>query len=134
MGLRKFLNDENGAVTVEFVLWVPVFLMLIAAAVDLSTLFMNQSNLWHVTRDAARIVSRHGMTPAEAETYLKNNGTISSFIADPANDVDVSLDSSNLYVTASVDATLTELDVFGFFNFTPNFVINASVTLAMEPR
>ena len=43
--IRDF-DDESGATTVEFVLWVPVFMFILMITVDVSLLFLRQSNLW----------------------------------------------------------------------------------------
>ena len=69
--MKRFMSQENGSTTVEFVLWLPLLVAVLIVAVDASVLYMRQSNLWQVSRDTARIVSRHGMTELVAEAYAR---------------------------------------------------------------
>ncbi len=54
-------------------LWLPLMMALILIAADATTVFMRQSHMWQVSRDTARIVSRHGMTEAAAEDYINRS-------------------------------------------------------------
>ena len=56
--LRTFGKKEDGSVTIEFVLWLPLLMALVLMATDASVAFMRQSHMWQVSRDTARIVSR----------------------------------------------------------------------------
>ena len=55
--ISRFAKDESAAVTVEFVLWVPVFVLILAITVDASVLFLTQANLWSIARDTTRQMS-----------------------------------------------------------------------------
>ncbi len=48
-----FLRDETGAVTIEFVLWVPIFVGLLVFVTDASIIYLTHSDMWSVTRDLA---------------------------------------------------------------------------------
>lgn len=55
--ISRFAKDESAAVTIEFVLWVPVFVLILAITVDASVLFLTQANLWSIARDTTRQMS-----------------------------------------------------------------------------
>jgi len=61
----RFVKDETGSVTIEFVLWVPVFVVILAITVDATILFMTQANLWSIARDTTRQMST-GMYPTNS--------------------------------------------------------------------
>ena len=55
--LDSFIRDEKGAVTIEFVLWVPVIMALVAIVIDATTIYITHSEMWNVARDTARRMS-----------------------------------------------------------------------------
>lgn len=125
---KSFRGDERGGVTVEFVLWAPVFAALIAGATDISLAFMNQSNFWNVARDTARIVSRHGMDVDEAKAYAESNAVFAN--AEPT--ALVTIDGNEVIVT--ITAPATTIDAFGIFGIFKDTVIKAEVRHNLEPR
>ena len=123
-----FARDENGGVTVEFVLWAPVFCALIAGAVDISLAFMNQSNFWNVARDTARLVSRHAMDADEAKAYAESNAIFGK--TEPT--ATVTIDTNEVIVT--ITAPATTVDAFGIFGIFEGTTIKAEVRHNLEPR
>jgi len=71
--VRRFVQmvrDEQGAVTIEFVLWVPIITGLLVTAIDATTLYVTHTEMWNVARDTARrMVTGKFRTEAEAEAY-----------------------------------------------------------------
>lgn len=134
--IRDF-GDESGATTVEFVLWVPVFMLILMLTVDVSLLFLRQSNMWQVARDTARQVSIGQLTTkAKAEEYAELKGTFGGDT--PAADVEI--DTTYRWVRVNISVPMREVGVFGIFKVggrvitiggTGNLV--ASVTHRLEP-
>lgn len=54
MGLKRAIRDETGNVTVETVLWLPVYMFLLTLVFDSSMVFFNQSNILRAMQDANR--------------------------------------------------------------------------------
>lgn len=127
-GRESFRSDERGGVTVEFVLWAPVFAALIAGATDITLAFMNQSNFWNVARDTARIVSRHAMTVDEAKAYAESN----AIFANATPTAVVTVDATEVVVT--ITAPATTIDAFGIFGIFKDTTIKAEVRHRLEPR
>jgi len=67
--VQRFSKDEDGAITIAFVLWVPVFVAILALTVDATTLFISQANMWSVARDTSRFMAVGLYSDAEAEAY-----------------------------------------------------------------
>ena len=125
--LRKFRDDTNGSISVEFILWLPMVAFLLLVAVDASMAFMRQSHQWQVSREAARIVSRYGMDEATAEAYVAQEASINGV---PPT-VDVKFELANVVVeTAMPMAAMTP---FGTLGFLAGDDISIRVTHAMEP-
>ena len=125
---KSFRDDERGGITVEFVLWAPVFAALIAGATDITLAFMNQSNFWNVARDTARIVSRYAMTVDEAKSYAEENAVF----ANAAPTAVVTVDATEVIVT--ITAPASTIDAFGIFGIFKDTTIKAEVRHRLEPR
>lgn len=126
--MKRFMSREDGSTTIEFVLWLPLLVGVLMVAVDASVLYMRQSNLWQVSRDTARIVSRHGMTEGVAEAYARSEVQFGDYVPN----VDVEIDGQ--LVTVTMSASLDQISPLGIFNFAVGEQLVASITHAMEPR
>lgn len=113
--------------TIEFVLWLPLLTSLFLIATDATVAFMRQSQMWQVSRDTARIVSRHGMTEQAAETYAIENAAFGSTV--PAVDVE----TNGMEVTVEIVTPASAMTVFGTLNFAMGTNIVTRVVHAMEP-
>lgn len=125
--LRRFRKETEGSVTIEFVLWVPVFMGLILLAADTSIAFMRQTDLWNLSRDTARIVARHGMDEAEASEFIR--AQLGKVKVEPEIHVVISEDT----VQVQIAAAARDMAPFGILGFTGASRFVASVTQVMEP-
>lgn len=55
--LKRRLRDEDGGATVELVLVLPVFLLIVGLIVDASMIFYRQSQTFRIVQDANRSLS-----------------------------------------------------------------------------
>lgn len=125
---RSFRRDEEGNTTIEFVLWFPLLVFLILFATDVTMAFMRQSHVWQVSRETARIVSRHGMDEAAAESFAQAKGTMGTSVPD----VDVSFEGTDVVVVMSLPtATLTPFNTLGLV---VGNRVTTRVTHTMEPQ
>lgn len=113
--IRNF-SDDSGATTVEFVLWVPVFMFILMITVDVSLLFLRQSNLWYVARDAARHASLRQFDEfadptAALQTYAEDRGT---FGGDRPSAAGTIIEAST--VTVILRVPMREVGIFGILN------------------
>lgn len=81
--LRSFLRCEAGAITLDFVIWVPVFCAILAFAADVSLTFYGYSRMWDVARDTGRRVATGQFDATEGQVYaLQQLPLTSSFTVD----------------------------------------------------
>ena len=125
--VAAFVSVTRGSVTVEFVMWVPVFCGLLMLFADTSLTYMNQSNFWNVGRETARIVARHGFDAQAAVSFAEAHASFGHYTPT----AEVTIDGSTVTVTITADARAMSL--FGILNFTRNQTIEASVTDVLEP-
>ena len=125
--LRRFRLEEDASVTIEFVLWLPLLCFLFLIATDATVAFMRQSQMWQVSRDTARIVSRHGMTTSVAETYARENAAFGN--TTPL----VLVQTSGTQVMVAIQTPADEMTIFGTLNFALGDNVTTRVIHAMEP-
>lgn len=70
--LRRFRRSEDGSFTLEFVIWMPMFAILLAIIMNLSMMFYYESQMLRVAQDATRSFSLGRMTSDEAEAFIAN--------------------------------------------------------------
>ena len=73
--LRGYRDDEDGSHTIEFVLWVPIFILILSLVVDVCFLFLAQSRMFDVASDATRQLAIGRKTPSEARQYAIDNAS-----------------------------------------------------------
>jgi len=61
---------EDGSVSVEFVLWLPVLFFFILLVTDASAAFVAQAKMWHVAGDISRAIATGRITISEAHQFL----------------------------------------------------------------
>ncbi len=125
--LLSFVNRSEGGVSVEFVLWMPVFVGLIAVIADASFMFMRQANFWNVSRDTARIVSRHALDAEEAEAYARDMARFGSYSPD------VKVLVGDQTVTVTISGKAEAMAPFGVLGFAIGDTVSARVTQSLEP-
>jgi len=127
-GVTKFLRDEHGSATIEFVLWVPVFVVILVAATDATILYLHHTEMWNVSRDVARRVAVGDMSEADAvnvvgtEMYLYS----SAYTVSTSNPTD-------LDVSIQIQTSIADASVFGFFKPVLGRYLTATVTMRREP-
>lgn len=62
----SFQCDERGVISVESVLWVPIFLVFFALIADVSLMFHGQAKGMRIVQDANRLASTGILVDAEA--------------------------------------------------------------------
>ncbi len=123
-----FLRDETGAVTIEFVLWVPIFVGLLVLVTDASIIYLTHSEMWNVARDTTRRMTTEQITTkAEARNYAAAHLFLGArtYVIDPDFGGDM-----NVTIAIGLD----DAAIFGFFfKSILGQSLVASVTMRREP-
>ena len=127
-GVRRLLTSEDGNMSIEFVIAVPLFVAMITGAVDVSRLFITQANYYSAARDTARVVARSAMTEDSAEAFAASR--VAQVSGTPAS-TNVTIDSST--VTVSISTPIADLGKFHFLDALDLGTLNATVSHALEP-
>lgn len=72
--VTRFLREEQGAVTIEFTVFVPLFIFLFLFMTDAAVIYFTYSQMYNVARDLARKMSIGQITTqAQAQQYAAEN-------------------------------------------------------------
>jgi len=100
----KFARGEDGSATIESVLWIPVFVWLLALIVNVSMVVFEKNQAYRVVQNANRILSTGYMqSEAEAEAYIRSK------IAHIAPDATVSTRIVDGLVTSEITYQVSDL-------------------------
>lgn len=69
--LNRFHRSDDGSFSIEGVIWVPLFVVTLAAIIDLSLVFHHRADLAHTVHQINRAVAvGHFADAGEAQAYL----------------------------------------------------------------
>lgn len=128
LSVGRFLRDERGSATIEFVLWVPVFAFILMATVDATILYLHHTEMWNVARDVARRVAVGDITEAQAKDVIANE----LFLTTTSYTVATS-DPKDLDVKIMIQASMADASVFGIYNAIVGRNLTALVIMRREP-
>lgn len=127
--LRAFLCEDQGAVTIEFVLWVPIVLGLLITAIDATTLYVTHTEMWNVARDTARrMVTGKIRTLEDAEAYAIN----AMSLRDAPYAVKAIYDKDNV-VEFQMAIGVNEISIMGYGSPIVIFGTEVAARVAMRP-
>ncbi|MFY0691606.1 MAG: pilus assembly protein [Paracoccaceae bacterium] len=103
--MKRWLKDESGTATIEAVLWIPLYVVVLTFIADVSAIFHNQAQVMRIMQDGNRQYSVGRIaTPEATETFIEEqlagfadnavatteviDGVIHSSVAVPSSDLD----------------------------------------------
>ena len=84
--VSKFIQNEAGAVTVEFTTLVVAFVMMLVFFTDASIIYLTRTEMWNVARDITRKMSVEQITTvAEVQDYAAQHMLLGGrdYVVDP---------------------------------------------------
>lgn len=127
--LQGFLGDEQGAVTIEFVTLVPMFVLLLMFFTDASILYLTHSDMFNTARDIARRMSTEQITTVEeARDYAMESLQLYNRV------YVLTTDPSLADMTVTISVGVRDAAIFGAF-LAPVLgrTLSASATMRREP-
>jgi Flp pilus assembly protein TadG len=103
--ILNFLRDDRGSQSIEFILWVPIFVGLLIIVMDATTLYITQTEMENVARDTARRMIK-GLPSDLAETHAYNAmslrdagySVVAKFDPDSGADVTISVQTGTISI------------------------------------
>lgn len=124
--MRRF-RREDGAVTVEAVLWVPFFFVLLTLVADAALIFYGQAQALQVAQDANRGFSTGAFTSADEAT---------DFIEASLERISPNASAQTVFndgiVTTVISLPAADLDAVGFFTSFSSFEMQVVSQMVQE--
>ena len=108
--LKRFVQDNQGAVTVEAVVWLPIYLLFFGLIADVSMMFHGQARAQRIAYDANRQVSI-GALGSESAVEQAVLARVKAFC--PGAKVNTTFGASTVATTVTMPAK--DLTVIGTF-------------------
>ena len=115
-GFAAFRRTEDGAATVEFVLWLPVIAFLFALVADTAMIFGGQAQVLRVVQDANRAMSI-GLVRTVGDTQ----SMIRAGIVNIAPNASVATTMNAGVIRSTVSIPVTDLTATGLVDSFTNF-------------
>ncbi len=119
--LLQFRSSESGAITVESVLWLPIYLLFFALIADVSMMFHSQAKAMRIVQDANRLASFQIYTTAE-EVEANVTARVQTFSENATVETMLGTDA----VATSVSMPVTDIAIIGFMGQLMKFDITVS--------
>ncbi len=119
--LLQFRSSESGAITVESVLWLPIYLIFFALIADVSMMFHSQAKAMRIIQDANRLASFQIYTTAE-EVEANVKARVQTFSENASVETKLGTDA----VATSVSMPVTDIAIIGFMGQLMKFDITVS--------
>jgi Flp pilus assembly protein TadG len=113
-----FLRREDGAVTVEAVLWLPIFIAIFALIVDATMIMSGQAQALRVVQDANRLVSV-GSIKSEEDTRT----FIQTRLSGLSDNIDVQSGVAQGIITTNITMPSRDLVASGLLNVFANITV-----------
>jgi Flp pilus assembly protein TadG len=125
--IRRMMRREDGSVTVEVVLWLPVLLFLLAVTADASLIFGTRAQILRVVQDANRAASIGRLRDEDATIkYIKDN------IGVYADKATVTTEFVSGVVSSTVVIPSYKLTATGFFSGFAGFNVTVNTQHRLE--
>ena len=113
---KRFCKSEDGSVTVEAMLWIPMFAVFFLSIADVALIFYGQSQMFRVAQDGNRLLSIGRLTDEdETEAYITAR---MAEIGKPVR-VETSISADNV-ITTVVKGITGDFDAVGVFGVLTN--------------
>jgi Flp pilus assembly protein TadG len=125
---RAFCKDQEGSSSLETIIWMPVFALVLAVVTNISLVFFQESQMLRVAHDANRAFSLGRMSgPGDAETYVKAK------LAYLGTELQVASNYNNGYITTRIQVPAVELMPLAFMRSSfSNMTITVSSSQIVE--
>lgn len=127
--LTRFRDEEDGAATIEMLIWVPTFIFLFVMISDASFIYYGKSQTMRVMQDGNRALSVGAIVDEEA---LIDRVTTQMTDMGYAGTVTAVIDSATGIVTTTVAVAANELTAVGSIPGLSNFDIVISSSHYLE--
>ncbi len=125
-GLRRFIEDEHAAVTIEFVTVFPMFVFLTFVFIDASILYLTRTEMFEISRDVARRISVGAISVDDVPGYVNDRILLAGRTYTLAS-------YSGSLVIIEMSVNVADASIFGIFGPVLGRTMEVRVEMLREP-
>ena len=125
-GFFAFIGDDHAAVTIEFVTIFPAFVFVMLLFTDASVLYLTHTELFNVSRDAARRVAVGALHVDDVPDYVAQRSMLGARTYTASS-------YSGSVVIIELSVNVGDASVFGFFKPILGRTMSVRVERLREP-
>ncbi|EPX83854.1 TadE/TadG family type IV pilus assembly protein [Salipiger mucosus] len=120
--LNRFRKEQDGSYTVEAVLWVPIFAVMLAVIIDFSMVFNRKAEISRIVHDTNRAVALK-LYPDAATAEIDLNKKLDTVAPDAVGSVLIGTSEveTSISVPASSLAAMASMPMFNKMNITMSY-------------
>lgn len=122
-----FCADEDGSATIEFLLWLPILMFILALMIDASMAFARQSHIWRVATEVSRSLSTGTLKASEV------TGRVAA-MSQGITVYSAKVTQNGALVTTTISVPLMSAAFMGLLGRFTQAPITASVTMEVQPH
>jgi len=101
----EFRRNSDGGASVEFVVWVPVFVLIMGFVVDVTFVMTQQSRFFDVARDSSRLVALGVLDSSQAQAQAESQLGSGGFT--------VVVNEDATFATTTITVPMSDIAIFG---------------------
>ena len=119
---RRFAQDQDGAITVEAVLWIPFFFLVLILITNAALAFYARGEAFRIVQNGNRAFSAHAIASKEAvETWVEG-----AFARSTNDDAVTTISSDKTIVTTQLSFPLRDVIAFNTLSLPSSWKITVS--------
>ena len=127
-GILTFLRDDRGSQTIEFILWIPIFVALLTIVIDATTLYLTHTEMSNVARDTARrMTAGYILSEAEAEAHAASAMSLRNYPYVVSTNYDL-----NTGVEVVIAVNVKDMSIIGYLS--PLTILGGTITSRVVMR
>lgn len=126
----RFRRCETGSATIEFVLWLPIVVMILLLIVDASMLFMGRTQAIRVLQDTNRLYSVGQFTGSSSDKLTKAEAYALARLRPMSSSATATTSETNRVVRTEATLQTSEIAQVGFLGA----MIDVEMVVAAEHR
>ena len=119
---RRFAQDEDGAITVEAVLWIPFFFLVLILITNAALAFYAKGEAFRIVQNANRAFSAHALASKEAvETRVE-----AAFTRTTNDEASTTVSTDKKIVSTQLTFPVRDVMAFNLINIPSSWKITVS--------
>ena len=134
--ISTFVRDERGSQTIEFILWIPMIMILLVTVIDAATLYFAHAEMENIARDTARRMVTGAESGKDAITLETSASAYAAWRLSKngyPHTVTATWDPADRRMIVNISTSVADVAPFGYLIFALSNTVVAQVAMRANP-